>query len=73
MKINRQEVGFVYGCFYYLYMILVYLFAHLISGACMLLFAWLLAFGPQLLLKGIIILFLKPVFECLKFLYSCFV
>ena len=73
MKINRQEVGFVYGCFYYLYMILVYLFAHAVCLGGMILTGMFLALLPEILAKALAFLFLKPVFECLKFLYSCFV
>lgn len=73
MKVNRQDVGFVYGCFYYAFHFLALFFAHIVSGSCIFLFAWLLAFGPALLLDGLIFLFLKPLAQGLKFLYSLIV
>ena len=73
MKVNRQEVGFVYGCFYYVFDFFVLFVSHIICGAGILLFAWFLAFGPALLLDGLFFLFLKPVAQGLKFLYSLIV
>jgi len=73
MKINRQEVGFVNGCFYYLYMFSVQLFVHAICLGLLILSGLFIGFLPEVLAKTLAFLFLKPVFECLKFLYSCFV
>jgi hypothetical protein len=70
MKVNRQEVGFVYGCLYYSYDVLVRIFAHFVSGACILLFGLFLGFLPWLLTKGLFFLVLNPLAQTLKFLYS---
>jgi len=70
MKVNRQEVGFVYGCLYYAYDFLALVFAHFVSGACILLFGLFLGFLPWIICKGLFLLVLKPLAQTLKFLYS---
>lgn len=73
MKVNRQEVGFVHGCLYYLYMLLVQLFAHAVCFGGLILSGLFLAFLPEIFAKSLVFLFLKPLAECLKFLYSLIV
>ena len=70
MKINRQDVGFIHGSLYYSYQLLVQVFAHAVSGACLLLFGLFLGFLPLVLTKMLVFLFLKPLAQVLKCLYS---